>query len=151
MRKKSSFLDIALVLFVPAAFILMVTALWWTQGLSRNVHTAIFLGFFVAVMTAGTWAEARGEQRRDEIQIAAIRFGHRWSSVPAILLIIVASLLPPFQELIVELARTFEDRASTRPPPAVSVFMLGVVAMVMLQFIAASLLRAAWMHSKARP
>jgi len=150
MRKKSTLLDIALVLFAPAAIVLMLTALWWTQELSPTVHTAIFLGFFLAVMAAGIWADVRREQRQDEIQVAAIRFGYRWNST-AVALLIVASLLPPFQELIVEMARAFEDRGSNRPPPAVSMFMSGVAAAVLLQLLAASLLRAAWLHSKARP
>jgi hypothetical protein len=150
MRKKSSNLDMALNLFIPAAIIMMLTALWWTQELSRNVHTAIFVGFFLAVMAAGTWSDVRREQRKDEIEVAAIRFGHRWSSLPVHLLI-MATFVPSFQDLIIDIDRMLETRASTRPPPAVSVFMFGVAISFVLQQAAARLLRTAWLHSKARP
>ena len=150
MRKKSSSLDIALVLFMPAAIVLMLFVLWWAQELSRAVHIAIMLGFFTLVAAAGLWADVRREQRQDEIQIAAIRFGHRWSSV-GIFLLIAASFLPPFQGLIVELARAFEARADTTPPPAVSLFVLGLAAAQLFQQLAASVLRAGWLHAKARP
>jgi hypothetical protein len=150
MRKKSSSLDIALVLFMPAAIILMLYALWWTQELSRTVHIAIMLGFFTAVAAAGLWADVRREQRQDEIQIAAIRFGHRWSSV-GIFVLIAASFLPPFHGLIVDLAGMFEERADSYPPPAVSVFVFGLAAAQLIQQLAASMLRAAWLQAKARP
>lgn len=150
MRKKSSFLDIALVVFMPAAIILMLYAMWWAQTMSRTVHIAILLGFFTAVTAAGLWADVRREQRKDEIQIAAIRFGYRWSST-GIFLLIAASFLPPFHRLIVDLAGWFEARADSYPAPAVSVFVLGVAAAQLIQQLAASMLRAGWLRAKARP
>lgn len=141
--KKRSWLDTALVLFMPAAFILALAALWWTRELSRNVHAVIFMGFFIAMMAAGTWADVRREQRKDEIQIAAIRFGARWSSVPVALLAGAAGALPQFQELLVGLARTLEK-------PAQSMFVLGVFAAFVVQMLATNLFRAAWLHSKVR-
>ncbi|OYW45521.1 MAG: hypothetical protein B7Z08_09635 [Sphingomonadales bacterium 32-68-7] len=150
MRKKSSPLDTALVLFIPMAIVLMLTALWWTQDLSPHLHTAILLGSFLAVMAASLWAEVRRELRQDEIQIAATRFGHRWSS-GSVGLLVVASLLPPFQELIFDMARSFESGGSTRPHPAVSMFMFGAATAALLQLLTASLLRAAWLRAKARP
>ena len=150
MRKKSSVLDIALVVFMPAAIILMLYAMWWTHTMSRTVHISILLGFFTAVTAAGLWADVRREQRKDEIQIAAIRFGYRWSSV-GIFLLIAASFLPPFHRLIVDLAGWFEARADSYPAPAVSVFVLGVAAAQLIQQLAASMLRAGWLRAKARP
>ncbi|MNC94807.1 hypothetical protein D3C83_117630 [compost metagenome] len=68
-----------------------------------------------------------------------------------IFLLIAASFLPPFHGLIVDLAGWFEARADNYPPPAVSVFVLGLAAAQLIQQLAASLLRAAWLHSKAWP
>ena len=65
-----------------------------------------------------------------------------------ILLALLASFLTPLQDLIGQAATAFEASPANPVPPAVRLFLLGLVCALVLQFSTKALITAVWHRMK---
>jgi hypothetical protein len=130
--------------------IVFVATLIGAQGAPEGVRAAVFIGLGLAAVTLGVFGQIRGQQRLDEVEVAAMRFGAQWSTVAATLLLILTLFLPPMHALLIGLESWFEPSPGYAPVPApVGTFVMGGFAVLGVQAVAALALRAVWMRSKS--
>lgn len=147
MKKKTA-TDTALGLAMAALAVGWIASIVWTQRQPDWLRSASAIFFLVATSVVGATMHARADERLDEVELAATRFGARWGLVAGIAFMNLLIFLPPFQSLLTEFAGTL--RGFNGFPRAVEgrMFMLGMVSTFVAQEAFRSLLSAGWKWSK---
>jgi hypothetical protein len=146
--KEKTAVDTALAIAGPLLVVGWVMSLIWVIQQPSSVRSAQLLFFVIAVYAVAVTAQVRAENRMDEVELAAARFGARWGLIAGVAFMAVLIILPPFQSLLTESADALRGFNGYPRPVEARMFMLGVVSTFVAQETFRSLLAAGWKQSK---
>ncbi len=126
-----------------AAFVWLIFA--W--DLPDTVQTLALLMLLTAFVGIAIFDNIRRDRRRDEMELAASRFGARWALLASIILPAMA-FMPPVTSLLARLGEELVHSGNSHLPATVKMFVLGVCASVVVQQLAAQTLSRLWTLSK---
>lgn len=147
MKEKTA-ADTALQLAMAVLVVGWIVSMVWVIRQPDWLRAAQAIFFLMATWAVGAAMNARADQRLDEVELAAARFGARWGLVAGVAFMSLLIFLPPFQDLLTEFAGTL--RGFNGYPRAVEgrIFLLGIVSTFVAQEAFRSLLSAGWKWSK---
>ena len=146
--KERTFTDTALSIAIFAMPFVFVVTLFWVTREAPGLRTAHALVFYLALVAVGVAREVRADERLDEVELTAARFGARWGLLGGSAFMFFLILLPPVHPLLADIADALgriEDRSMTGES---RLFLLGGLTMFFSQEIFKSVLAATWKWSK---
>jgi len=147
MKKKTA-TDTVLAVAAPLFLVGWVLSLIQLTPEPSWVRSAQLIFFVVAVYAIGATVQARAENRMDEVELAAVRFGARWGLLASVAFMAILIFLPPFQTFLTDSADTLRTFSGYPRAIEARMFMLGMVATFVAQEAFRTLLAAGWKWSK---
>ena len=136
--------DWVIVAMVPAMLILILIWIWVMKDLSANARTIGSVALGAILIFVGVVENVRRDRRRDEVQLAASRFGTRWALLTSVALALSAAFIPPVQSLLVGVGDYLAVPGNAEVPASVGMFVIGVSLSIIVQQLAAQALTVAW-------
>jgi hypothetical protein len=146
--KERMFTDTALNIALFAMPFVFVATLYWVTREAPGLRTAHAFIFYLSLWALAAAKEARAEERLDEVELTAARFGARWGLLGGFAFMFFLILLPPVHPLLADIADALgriEDRSMTGES---RLFLLGGLTVFFSQLILKSVLAAAWTWAK---
>jgi hypothetical protein len=146
--KEKTFTDTALgVAQIPLA-VAFVAALIWVADKPNWLGSSLIVVFIIASYALGITSQVRAENRLDEVELAAVRFGARWGHVAGVAFVLVLTFLPPVQSLLAGFAGALGRTSGYPGAVEPRMFLFGVTCTFAAQEVFRSVLAAAWKWSK---
>jgi hypothetical protein len=146
--KEKTYIDTALSFAIFAMPFVFVATLFWVTREAPGLRTAHTFVFYLSLWALVAVKEARADERLDEVELTAARFGARWGLLAGFTFMFFLTLLPPVHALLADMADTLgriEDKTMTGES---RLFLLGGITVFLLQEIFRSVLAATWKWSK---
>jgi hypothetical protein len=146
--KERTFTDTALTVAIFAMPFVLVATLFWVTREAPGLRTAHTFVFYLSLFALVAAKEARADERLDEVELTAARFGARWGLLGGFAFMFFLTLLPPVHPLLADMADALgrvEDDTMTGES---RLFFLGGLTMFFAQQIFRSVLAATWKWSK---
>lgn len=148
MKPKSRNSNALLNLAVGATFVAWFAVVLNRRAFDPPMYTALLVILMLTATVLGWWHEARKERQLDELELAGLSFGARWSTAVLGFFVLLLLFVTPLQDAIVQFAEAYEDHDSRPLPAPVGVFTVGFVLAIAIQLTAKSVLGSIWMWSK---
>jgi hypothetical protein len=147
MQKPHRTIDWVVAAMVGAMLILIFTWMLVIKDLPPSGQTLGSVAVGVVLIFVGVIENVRRDRRRDEVQLAASRFGTRWALLASITLAVGAAFVPAAQSLLIRVGEALSE-SNPALPATVGMFVVGVSLSIVVQQLAAQALSLAWTLSR---
>jgi hypothetical protein len=133
---------------IGAAFVAWFAVVVNKRAFDPPIYTALLAALMLTAIVLTWLHEARRERQLDELELAGLSFGARWSTAVLGFTVLLLLFVAPLQDTIVGFAEAYEDHDSRPLPAPVGVFTFGFVVAIFIQMASKSALGAIWMWTK---